>query len=194
MTRWNAVPLTEPAVEPVSVEEGVRHMRLLSSVSSPEWQHVRDVLAAARQHVEGELRRQLVSADWRLELGGFPSADGEILLPRPPAQSVLAVKWEGRQGGWQTLSDWRFRISNGIGRVLPQANGWPAGAEAVRVDFRAGYGDSPQDVPMPIRQAILLWASALYEQPDAQTDSPFTFKENPAADRLLAPHRIGDFP
>jgi uncharacterized phiE125 gp8 family phage protein len=195
-TLWYAYKLAEPEAEPVSVEEGVRHMRL-QYADSDERAHVASVLEAARQLVEDELRRQLITASWRLQLAGFPERDGSIVLPRPPAQNVSGVDWQDHTGAWHHVYGVEFRISNGVGRVFPpvtgQETGWPSAiTRGVRVDFTAGYGDEAADVPMPIRQAILLWASTFYEQPDAQTDKPLI--ENKAADRLLAPYRIGDAP
>ncbi len=187
MAQRHAYRTGGPDAEPVSLNDGIRHLRL-QFADATEGDHVQTVLAQARQLVEDELQRQLITAEWRLELDAFPG--DEIILPRPPCQTVEAVQWQDADGAWHDVVDFRFVVSHGVGRALPPANqSWPTGEQAVRVDYVAGYGDGPDDVPGPVKAAILLWASTLYEQPDALTERPLA--DNPAIDRLLAPYRAG---
>jgi uncharacterized phiE125 gp8 family phage protein len=39
----------------------------------------------------------------------------------------------------------------------------PLAANGIEIDFVAGYGDAPSDVPQPIRQALLLLVAHWYE-------------------------------
>jgi hypothetical protein len=64
------------------------------------------------------------------------------------------------------------------------------------VTFTAGYGDNPDDVPMAIRQWILMNAASLYEAPEAETfvqGSVSKVDSRTLADGLLASYRVIQF-
>lgn len=42
----------------------------------------------------------------------------------------------------------------------------------ITVDFTAGYGDAPEDIPTPLRQGLLLLVAHLYEHRDGTASPP----------------------
>ena len=115
----------------------------------------------------------------------FPS--GDLSLPRPPLQSIVKLEYIADDGSTQLLDASQYQLDLvGIpGRVLP-AYGcvWPvarAVPNAVHVQFTAGFGNNPKDVPEPLRQAIKVLAGTMYEHRELSVDSlqneiPFVFK------------------
>jgi len=93
----------------------------------------------------------------------------------PPVQAVTSIEYVAPDGSTNTLapSDYRVRGLNTIqpATVAPAAGtAWPEIAddpEAITVTFTAGYGDTPADVPDPIRHAIKLLATDWYEKRSA---------------------------
>ncbi len=60
--------------------------------------------------------------------------------------------------------------------------------QTIQVDFRCGYGENPQDIPQPLKQAILNLVMHFYENRDAQLSRTFSL---PYPIRNLAdPYRI----
>ena len=184
MSQWNAYRKTPPESLPVTLTAARQHLRLLTNDDDGI---VGDILIAACEHVEEYLQRQLVTATWVLELGGFPA--GDIDLPRPPFGEVEAFIYTDDDGDEHDVEGYAAYVSNGIGRLVAPAAGWPSGAKSVRVEYEAGYGGSA-DVPAGIKHAVLLALSDLYEHTEAQTERPLA--ENAALARLLAPFRTGD--
>lgn len=71
--------------------------------------------------------------------------------------------------------------------ALPQPGLEAAGIE---IDLVAGYGDEPEDVPAPIRQALLLLVAHWYEYRDPiEVGSPDASVPAVVSD-LLAPFRV----
>lgn len=160
-------------------------------------------ISAAVERVEGpdgEIQRVLLSQVWELKLDAFPGtwscrpdfiwpADFcpkrlEIEIPLPPLRSVDSIKYIDTGGVEQTLDVDEYTVA-GVGdrhraRIRP-VTAWPSTddvMEAVTVRFTAGYGDSWNDVPEVIRQAIT-----------AMVQGFFDGCENDLPEKLLRPHR-----
>ncbi len=155
-----------PEAEPVTLEEAKAHLRLEGGADDA---YVTALIQAARERAELFLRRALITQAFEYTLDGFPTAPA-IDLPRPPLQSVESIQYIDTAGNVQTLApeDYVVDTSSGeIGRVALAWNWfWPiarGSINSVVIKFTAGYGDSPEDVPQAIRQAILIEISNLYE-------------------------------
>ncbi|MER8699690.1 hypothetical protein [Mesorhizobium sp. M1273] len=142
---------------------------------------------------EGRLGRCLLTQEWTLYLDCFPTC---IELPLPPLQEVVHIKYLDTDGVLQTLDPSAYRVS-GAGSWRPEiapayGETWPDTryvADAVQIRFRAGYGDSEENVPPPILQAINVMAAHFYEQ--RQPIAFSTPHEIPLlACDLIAPFRI----
>ena len=154
-------------------------------------------IAAAHDACEQRTERALITSDWLLTLDAFPAAcrfnpHAAIQLMRCPVQEVLSIKYDDADGVEQTLAGtaWRASLTQEPALVTP-VDGWPAtlaAPGAVRVAYRAGYGDQPADVPAPLRQWILLAVGDLYERRNASAEQPAT--PHQFVDALLQPYRL----
>lgn len=141
----------------------------------------------------GKLGRCLLEQTWKLTVDhAFPPI---ISIAVPPIQSVDSIKYYDDNGALQTLSpslyrvtgtgSWLAEIAPAYGEAWPSVRWQPATIEIV---FTAGYGDSLDDVPAPILQAIRELVAHFYENRAAVERTAFA--EVPMGVRtLLAPYR-----
>lgn len=216
---------TPPAVEPVSIDEAKRHLRIDDDVYDDD-DLVSALIAAARSYVEEVCGRSLLTQTWRLALPGFPGATGvlgvpvygvdplslpgtpvagsvafryALRLPRGIVQSITSITYLDGAGTTQTMDPasyvlsadaWEATLTPAPGSMWPVSLVHPEGAV---VTYVAGYGDTADTVPQPIRAAIKLLLGHLYENRESVivsasravvADVPFT------VDALLAPYRV----
>ena len=190
--------VTAPAVEPVSRTEAKTHCRIDHTADDSS---IDALIVAARRYVETITRRALIAQTWDLKLDGFPA--GAIEIPLPPLQSVTSIAYRDSSGASTTVSASNYLVdtSSLVGRVLP-AYGvvWPSftayPVHPVTVRFVAGYG-AADDVPRPIRQALLMLVAEWYERREAthtgmagaSAVTPLPF----AVEALLADYRVWSF-
>jgi uncharacterized phiE125 gp8 family phage protein len=157
--------ITGPTIEPLDLDEVKKHLRFAPTTEDTlldAW------ISAARQHFEDQTGRQLITATWALWLDAFPC--GAIQLPHPPLQTVVDVAYVDGDGVLQSFTDgaspatpyWQVQAPSGPhaarGLVTPIAGQvWPATRcepGAVRIQYRAGYGAAPGDVPELVQTAL----------------------------------------
>lgn len=213
--------VSAPPVNPVTDAEVWDHLRvpLVGSPAVPvDQSHIAALTAAAVAYLDGKdgiLGRALVQQTWDLKLDRFPRnrdsgydvpyfVRNAIRVPLPPLQSVTSITYIDPAGDEQTLSDTLYTVdtSSEPGRITPAyGQCWPQTQEvmnAVTVRFVAGYDvDSPTDyganVPGPIKSAIKLLVSEMYQN-RGETVVGMSVAELPfAATTLLAPHRVWAF-
>jgi uncharacterized phiE125 gp8 family phage protein len=187
-----------PEVEPVTLAEAKAHLRLDTDADDA---YVSALIAAARERVELFLRRALITQTLEYTLDGFPAnrsfiySISAIDMPRPPLQSVDAIRYVDTAGNTRVLASGDYVVdasSSEVGRVALAWNRfWPITRDSINsvvIRFVAGYGDSPEDVPQAIRQGILIEVSNLYENREdiaaGQSVSVISLSE-----RLLWPYR-----
>ncbi len=163
------VLVTAPGVEPVSLAEAKSHLRVDTTDDDAL---ITALITAAREQVENDTRRALVTQTWDYVLDAFPSGS-EIVLPLPPLQSVTSITYRDKDGNSSTFDASNYVVDTAgmFGRVVlksgvtwPSVTLYPAGAVTVR--FVAGYGDAGA-VPQSLKQAILLLVGHLYENREA---------------------------
>jgi uncharacterized phiE125 gp8 family phage protein len=158
------VLLTPPEVEPLTAEEAKTRLNIGGEVSD---ETMDALIAAARQQLdggEGWLGRTLITQTWRGTLDEFPCH--EIKIPLPPLQDIISVQYIDGDGVAQEVSADDYQIVQGARPFIIPAyrKSWPSTrcqADAVAIEFIAGYGDEPTDVPEPIRSAIALQVAQL---------------------------------
>lgn len=177
------VRVSAPEEPVVSLEDARRHMRV--DTFQPEQTHPDDAditafVQAATDEIDGRngwLGRALVTQTWKLLLDEFPGSfrfgcnrHGRIALPLPPLQSVTSVKYIDADGVEQTLTadtDYRVVTDAEPGFVEPlYGKTWPSArdeANAVRITYVAGYGDSGDDVPALLRSYVKIAAAFRYQ-------------------------------
>ena len=149
--------LQAPAVEPVTLTDAKRHLRIEDSDSD---QDLDRKIRAARRQVEGFLGRQLIQAKYTLFLDRFSK---EIELPFPPLVSIDQIRYVDEAGATQTLNPpftifaTDINVEPGLlylayDQTLPSTR---IQRNAVEIDFTCGYGASTDDVPEDIRLAIM---------------------------------------
>lgn len=174
------VRITPPAVAAIAEADVLAHLRVDVETGSPamdppDIQLIRQYLAAAVESLDGPtgfLGRALITQTWRLKLPRFPA--GGIKVPLPPVKEITAVVYWDQHGLDHVVDPTKY-IVNGVGSddvtIQPRSGAaWPATddhPEAVEVTFVTGYGDSPADVPAPIRGAIMEMVATRYEHREA---------------------------
>jgi uncharacterized phiE125 gp8 family phage protein len=130
---------------------------------------------AATNLAERVTGRSLLTQTWRLALDwGFYRCHwyDEIVLPRPPVQSITSVQYTDPDGATQTLDAAKYKLSadSQPATLAPTfGESWPATQhirEAVRITYVAG-GLTPADVPEDAKLGILLAVQSWFDMPFA---------------------------
>lgn len=191
------VQITAPTVEPVSLAQAKKHLRV---TDDDEDALIETAIRASRRNAERFLGRALVTQTWELVIDEFP--DAEIKIPLPPLQSVLSIKYDDGSGVEQTLdtADYDVDAASEPGWVVP-ASSWPSTIDAinaVRIRFVCGYppdttnspGDLVGNIPDDICHAILLNLGSLYAHRETVVIGQTVQSLSWGAEQLLRMHRI----
>lgn len=156
--------VTAPTAEPITLNEAKAWLRVEFAEDDPL---IEACIATARQFVENQLRRQIMTATWKLGLDRFPY--GQIELPLPPTQSVTSITYIDNNGDSQTLSSalYALDVLSEPARIRPvSGEDWPDTDyevnNAVVVEFVAGWA-SVVNVPQAIKTAIKLMVTHFYD-------------------------------
>ncbi len=160
-----------PASEPVDLARLKLRLRISDNGHDQRLSHL---ISAARERVERETGRVFLTQTW-LETRDSWDGDGRLCafatqfkLLKPPliaVESVTITAADGSSALWPASA---YFIDSAMepGRIVlrpdsvfPQA-GRPAAGIAIR--FRAGYGDTADSVPGPLREAVEVLAASLF--------------------------------
>lgn len=179
--------LAGPAEEPVSLADAKAFLRLDDSAEDGL---VQTLVASSRLHVEAVTGRAMLTQSWRLVLDDWP-AERTIALPVGPVAALTAVTVFDVDDEPHELDLGQFTVQ--AGRVLlPQAI---AGAPALRrrlgleIDYVAGHGDTPEDVPADLKHACLVLVGYWFEHRDAVIAAGAGAVVPAGFDRLITPYR-----
>ncbi|NWH09212.1 MAG: phage head-tail connector protein [Alphaproteobacteria bacterium] len=155
--------LTAPAAEPLTLAEAKSFLRVATDADDAL---IAGLITAARRTVEEMTGRALMTQSWRLTLDHWPEAP--IRMPRPPLRALLSATHVGADGAEIAMALGEFWVDTASdpGRVVllePYLSSALRPALGLRLEFSAGYGDTAQHVPEPLRQAIQLLIAAFYE-------------------------------
>lgn len=174
--------VTPPALEPITLAQAKRHLRI---EEPDEDVHLADLLAACRAHVEEASGRKLITQVWRRY--AMPRRNAPIPLLVGPVQRVDAVTLYDADGVASALDPPHWRLGNEA--LLLDGLHARRAANGVEVDVVCGYGDTADDVPATLRQAILLLLAQSYEFRGAVGPDDQPISVPPNFERLIAPHR-----
>jgi uncharacterized phiE125 gp8 family phage protein len=162
--------LTPPAAEPVSLAEAKLRLRISDDAHDAA---VSLWTRAARERVERETGRALLSQTWLERRDGW-TGDGRMTafgtrfrLLRPPLIALEAVTTYDAHGTPSDRDPAAFFVDTASdpGRIaLRPGADWPQPGRAtggIEIRFRAGYGEAPEDVPAPLREAVLQLVMAM---------------------------------
>jgi uncharacterized phiE125 gp8 family phage protein len=185
--------LTPPGVEPIALDHAKTFLRVSHA---DEDELITNLIVSARERVEAETGRALITRtcretldDWAIE-GRF-SPPCVLKLPAPPLQSVTAITLfaaDGSGAAWDA-GEYLVDTESDPGRIavagrsaFPRPGRKLAG---IQIDFAAGYGDTPDDVPAALKEAILRLVGEAYHDRDGPAARPL-----PASiAALLSPYR-----
>lgn len=213
---WGLTRTADAATEPVTLSEAKTHMRVSHS---DEDTLISGLITAARQWVEHFTGRSFIDQTWRLTLDAFPghgasslpltehtaihhydgATGNDLLLPRPPLQQVDSVSFTREDDTTGTVDSTIYIVDtdHDPGRVaLKDGESWPSddlrSIAAVTVTYQAGYGANADEVPRPLRHAVLMLVGHLYEHRETVVvGGGGNDVEMPLASRALAwPYRV----
>jgi uncharacterized phiE125 gp8 family phage protein len=172
MSNWNRLALvTPPETEPLTLESAIAHLNLIGISDHDD--NVTAYIADAIAQIDGPdgIGLCLITQTWRLSLDAWPR-DG-IRIPLRPIQTVDAITYLDDLGAGQTLAadQYVYDLDRKPLTIYP-AEGvcWPSlkcAPGVVKVQFTAGYGDTPGDVPGDLVGAIKLIVGHRFENRDA---------------------------
>jgi len=190
---WALSLVTEPAEEPISLEEAKAHLRVDFTDDDA---YISALIVATRMIAEERTYRALITQTWDYILDDFPPGT-VIKMRKPKLQSVTSVNYTDSAGIEHIMppSDYVVDAKSNIGRIfLGFSKIWPVAilqpASAVRIRFVTGYGNATA-VPEPLKQAMKYLISQWYEvrEPVILSRSqlmpvPMTF------DFLIGPYKV----
>lgn len=186
---YKAYTITTPNLDlPVALDEVKKDLRM-DDLSHEDSVIMAKVMAAS-VGIEKEYGLALLTQTIKEYWSAFPVGNCDPMLLRiQPVQSVTTVEYIDTDGLTQTwdADEWTYGGYNGTTFIIPTPGyTWPstwATPNAVIVTYEAGYGDSPENVPWPIAQAIKYRTADMFEK---REDTPQTFTR--ASENLLRPY------
>ena len=159
--------LSGPAAEPVSIDEVKAHLRV---DGNNEDALIASLVLTSRLHIETALGLAMMTQQWQLVLDTWP-ADAIVKLGIAPVQAINEVRVIDKDGAAIVVpsSSYTLEVTGRPARLVAGDHAWPSPgrkAGGVQIDFTAGFGATPEAVPAPIRQALLLLVTHWYEHRD----------------------------
>jgi uncharacterized phiE125 gp8 family phage protein len=181
--------ITAPGSEPISLAEAKTHLRVTHSLEDAL---ITSLITAAREMCEQKIGRSLIQTTWEVVLDCFPD---EIRLDMPPILAVASLKYIDANGTLQTWGAGNYYVDKDRepGWVLPAFGvSWPdtrEQANAVRVQYTAGYGVDATTVPVALKSWILVTIGTLYENRESLITGTIVHKPT-FFDSLLDAYRV----
>lgn len=176
-----------PAEEPITLAEAKLPARVEVSTDDTL---ITSLITAARELIEEQAWRALVTQRWDYYLDAWPAAD-TILLPRPPLRSIVTFEYTDDAGATTAISasDYIVDAVSEPGRLrLKSTADWPTATlrelNAIHIRFEAGYG-AASAVPTRYKQALKLLVGHWYENREAILATGAIPKELPLGVKAL---------
>lgn len=206
--------ITPPNIEPVTLAQAKLHARVDEDADDSL---VTAQIIAARQLVESYINNALITQTWQVgydlrdqpfkdlfrvitTVDTFPyfaqsAAARQLEMPFGQVQSIGSVNTYQSDNTEVLFASSNYRLSENWIK-LNDAAYWPTdmrSTDCVIVEYDCGYGDTADDVPNPIKQAILMLISHWYENRGAVYD-PMNVSQTPgqlpySVSALLQPYR-----
>ena len=182
--------VSAPAIEPVSLAEAKAHLRLEDDAEDAL---VEAAITAARLYVERATRRALIAQGWRVFLDAWP-ASRIVDIPIAPLIAVDAVTVYDEDGEATVMEAEAYQVDAvsvpGRLRLIGTAPAPGQALNGIAIDVTAGHGEAAEDVPAPLRQAILQLIAHWHENRSATTSDRTTVIAPLGVDALIAPYRV----
>jgi uncharacterized phiE125 gp8 family phage protein len=182
-----SILLTAPAVEPLSLDDAKAYLRVATSDDDDV---IAALIASARQQVEAQTRRALITQTWRVVRDAWP-ADGIVRVLPAPLQAIAAGRVYDEDGSTHAIDVQAFvpevAAAPAVIAFAPWSLPLPGRARGgIELDIRVGYGDAAADVPAPLTLAIRTLVAHGYEHRGGSSDA--AMPANVVA--LIAPYRV----
>jgi uncharacterized phiE125 gp8 family phage protein len=168
----NVTTLVAPSAEPLGLAEAKDYLRI---AFDGEDELVAGLISGARSRIEETARVALITRTLRVTLDRWPARTVEtrvLRLPVRPADGLISVKVFDAEGVSETVTG-RFTLSPGRASRLIWTSGafpWPrARANAIEVEYTAGFGEAAEDVPEALSLALKRLVAHAYHSRDAAT-------------------------
>lgn len=177
--------------DPITTSEAKTHLRV--EVADDDT-YIGALITAARKWVEEMTNTALIDTVFVEKFDRFPANGGYIELTKGPVSAISSIQYIDENGTLQTWSSANYQtdLTAKPARIMPVWNAeYPSTRTelaAVRITYTAGYGSSATSVPDPIKHAVKLLVSEMYENRE-NTPRP----ERQAAKILLDNYRIQTF-
>ena len=181
------IQLAGPSGEPISLAEAKAFLKIEDEAEDGL---VEALITAARLHCEMVTGTALMTQSWRLLLDTVP-ADGMVTLPVTPFQALSAITVFDEDGDPHELTT--AGVLDGPERlVVPRSlfeGQAPRARQGIEIDYVAGFGDEPEDVPAGLRQALMVLIGHWYENRTAVVVAGSGALVPLGFDALVAPYR-----
>lgn len=159
--------------------------------SSDDDTYITELITAARILAENYTRRCFINTTWKMFMNAWPSCGGydsfpegyyemaitevyqakPVMLPKGRLQSVTHIKTYDDSDTATTYSTANYLVSaydsGDSGKITIRSGATPPSPtriqDGIEIQFITGYGSSASAVPTPIKQAIKMIVSGLYE-------------------------------
>lgn len=179
-----------PPIEPVDLSYVKTFLRVDSAVEDGL---LYDMILSARIRIETLIRTSLIAR--RRRYTSAPVTGNGVFINHSPVNSIEAVTAIFEEGSTRSVSLEKLEINLRCSPVsirLKRGAKWVETDEkliALDIDMEVGFGAHSYDVPMPIRQAVMLLVAEAYEHRLQESEQ----KERPSlplmVDALLMPYR-----
>lgn len=158
-----AILLTPPTSEPVTLAVAKAHLRI---GHGDDDQAILGLIAAARRVAEARTGLCLITQAWLCLFDAWPE-DLTVRLPVAPLTAVTEVAVFAADGVKTVLAPALYvaDLASRPPRLAPVNSGWPMPGRALNgigITVTAGFGTAPEQVPEPLRQAVLLLVAHWY--------------------------------
>ena len=180
---------TGPVSEPVTLTQVKAQLRI---TGTSEDTRLGDLITAARELVEAYTHRALITQTWDQWHDRWPNGKG-FSLAKGTLQIVNSITYVDEDDNSDTINlattvdqaTWEDPYP----RVTLKSDAdWPTVTlrphDGIAINFDAGYGDAASDVPAPLKQAIIMAVTALYD------GCPETVDGMPGVRSLIGPYVI----
>jgi uncharacterized phiE125 gp8 family phage protein len=193
---WTLRVVDPPSQEPLSVDDIKAHCRI---DYDDEDALLASYITAARQLIEEDLSRALITQTLELGLDDFPRTD-RIRIPRGNLQEIVSVKYRDATEQQFTMTAGADYLVNQYAEpaeiVLPFGHVWPSvvlsTSSPVAIQFVSGWADAAS-VPGPIKHAMRMtiadWVENREDIVIGKTSAVATKLPN-GVERLLASYRL----
>lgn len=193
---WSLRVVTPPAAEPLTLVDVKAQCRI---DYTDEDTLLSGYITAARETIERETSRALLTQTFELGLDDFPERSDRIRIPRGQLQSIVSVTYVDTALTSYTMTQGTDFLVNQYAEpaevVLPFNHVWPqlvlSSSAPVVIQFTAGWADAAS-VPQGIKQAMLMLIADWYEnREDVYVGRSAAAVSVPnGVDRLLANYRL----